>query len=217
MKEISLEIAKKIKLFNRIETKYKCNFYQFCCLSKYLYDNYNVVSNNDCVLFDYMTIYFDTPDLLMYNDHKNNIKTRQKIRIREYSNGNKYLEIKQKNESKTSKIRIPINSNNIDSNFNWIKNNTIYNINKLTHILNVKYIRITFISNDHNERITIDFNIEFFNLINNVNKKINDIIIEVKQNENYESNIKEILKLYNIEECHFSKYFNGLNYTTIIK
>ena len=188
MKEISLEIAKKIKLFNRIETKYKCNFYQFCCLSKYLYDNYNVVSNNDCVLFDYMTIYFDTPDLLMYNDHKNNIKTRQKIRIREYSNGNKYLEIKQKNESKTSKIRIPINSNNIDSNFNWIKNNTIYNINKLTHILNVKYIRITFISNDHNERITIDFNIEFFNLINNVNKKINDIIIEVKQNENYESN-----------------------------
>jgi len=217
MKEISLEIAKKIKLFNRIETKYKCNFYQFCCLSKYLYDNYNVVSNNDCVLFDYMTIYFDTPDLLMYNDHKNNIKTRQKIRIREYSNGNKYLEIKQKNESKTSKIRIPINSNNIDSNFNWIKNNTIYNINKLTHILNVKYIRITFISNDHNERITIDFNIEFFNLINNVNKKINDIIIEVKQNENYESNIKEILKLYNIKECHFSKYFNGLNYTTIIK
>ena len=224
MKEISLNDAKKIKLFSRIETKYKCDFYQFCCLSKYLYDNYNVVSDNGTILFDYMTAYFDTPDLLMFNDHKNNIKTRQKIRIREYSNGNKYLEIKQKNDGKTSKTRIPIELTNIDSNFNWLKNHfnwlknhTLYNINKLTHILNVKYLRITFISNDYNERITIDFNIEFFNLTNNVNKKINDVIIEVKQNENYESNIKDILDSYNIKECNFSKYFNGLNYTTIVK
>ena len=217
MKEISLNDVKKIKLFNRTETKYKCDFYQFCCVSKYFYDNYNVVSDNGTTLFDYMTAYFDTPDLLMFNDHKNSIKTRQKIRIREYSNGNKYLEIKQKTDGKTYKTRIPVKSFNIDSNFDWIKDHTLYNINKLTHILNVKYLRITFISNDYNERITIDFNIEFFNLTNNVNKKINDVIIEVKQNENYESNIKDILELYNIKECHFSKYFNGLNYTTIVK
>ena len=63
MKEISLNDVKKIKLFNRIETKYKCDFYQFCCLSKYFYDNYNVVSDNGTTLFDYMTVYFDTPDL----------------------------------------------------------------------------------------------------------------------------------------------------------
>ena len=47
----------------------------------------------------------------MFNDHENKKKNRQKLRIREYSNGDKYLEIKTKPaENFTKKITIFNNS-----------------------------------------------------------------------------------------------------------
>lgn len=215
MNIITLEEAKQIKLFNRTETKYKCDFESACKFMQYLYENYFVVCENNISLFTYMSVYFDTPELKLYNEHKNRVPSRQKIRIREYSNGDKYLEIKTKSEDgKTSKQRIPIKQMNIYDNFVWVKENLKYNIQKLNHVLNVKYLRLTFISQDYHERITIDFNIEFFNLLNNTNKKIGDVIIEIKQDNNCKSNIKEVIKTFNIEETHFSKYYNGLTLTT---
>jgi len=58
---------------------------------------------------------------------------------------------------------------NIDADFVWVKENLKYNIQELNHVLNVKYLRLTFISKDYNERIKIDFNIEFFNINNTLN------------------------------------------------
>lgn len=215
MNTITLDEAKQIKLFNRTETKYKCDFESACKFMQYLYDNYFVVSENGISLFNYMSVYFDTPELKLYNDHKKGVPTRQKVRIREYSNGDKYLEIKTKSEDgKTNKQRIPINHMNINANFVWVKENLKYNIQELNHILNVKYLRLTFISQDYHERITIDFNIEFFNLLNSTNKKIGDVIIEIKQDDKCQSKIKEVIKTFNIEETHFSKYYNGLTLTT---
>ena len=80
------------------------------------------------------------------------------------------MEIKAKREDgKTNKQRIPINHINIDADFVWVKENLKYNIQELNHVLNVKYLRLTFISKDYNERIKIDFNIEFFNINNTLN------------------------------------------------
>lgn len=212
---ILLEEAKKIKLFNRIETKYESelNSKNLENLLKYLYDNYYVVANNNITIFEYINIYFDSDDLIMYNEHKKNSSNRQKVRIREYSNGNKYLEIKHKIDHKTIKKRIPIDNVDIDNNFDWIKDNLQYDISKLSHILTTKYDRITFISKDFHERITVDFNIEFFNLKTKITKLINKVIIEVKQDDKSSNDIHDIIKSFNIEKCHFSKYFNGLNYT----
>ena len=214
MNEISLDESKKIKLFNRKETKYKCSFLEYCCIIKYLYDNYLIVTNNNNTLFSYVSIYFDTNDLIMYNEHKNDKSNRQKIRVREYDNGEKYLEIKKKTEDHhTIKTRIPIDNVDINNNFNWIKDNLKYKVDNLQNVLNVRYKRMTFISKNKLERITIDIDIEFFNQLNNISKKINDIIIEIKEEGNHRSSFHKILNSFNIYECKFSKYFNGLTYT----
>lgn len=215
MKSISLDEAKNIKLFNRIETKYESELHtsNLANLFKYLYDNYYVVTNGTTTIFNYINIYFDSNDLLMYNEHKKHSNNRQKVRIREYSNGEKYLEIKHKINHKTLKKRIPINNININNNFDWIKNNLQYDLDNLYHILTVKYFRTTFISKDFHERITIDFNIEFFNIKTKITKLINKVIIEVKQDNKSTNNIHDIIKSFDINRCNFSKYFNGLNYT----
>ena len=81
-------------------------------------------------------------------------------------------------------------------------------------MLGVKYNRITFVNKDYHERITVDFDIEFSNLINFANKKIEDVIIEVKQDSNYSNDtVKNIFKEHGILECRFSKYYNGLKLT----
>ena len=215
MQKLSLEQAKNIKLFNRVETKYKCTKEEFNSLSAYLYDNYYVVSDNDKELFSYMSMYVDSPDLHMFNEHDKDIQCRQKMRIREYSNGEKYLEIKTKNEEgQTIKKRIFIGNTDIFSKIDWVKENLKYNLIDIIPVLGVKYNRITFVNKDYHERITVDFDIEFSNLINFANKKIEDVIIEVKQDSNYSNDaVKNIFKEHGIHECRFSKYYNGLKLT----
>ena len=88
---ITLEEAKKIKLFNRVEKKYKCTLNQLYSLIEHIAEKYYVVENNNEILLNYHSLYFDTPNMIMFFDHENSIPHRQKIRIREYSTNEKYL------------------------------------------------------------------------------------------------------------------------------
>lgn len=187
MNKISLEEAKKIKLFNRIDNKYDITFNQFCQLVEFISNNYYIVVNSkNEILLNYKSIYFDTYSYDMYNDHKNDTENRQKIRIREYENGDKFLEIKTKTKDKrTKKKRINIVSNNLVDYKNWIVDNLNYDYTKIKEKIEISFKRLTIISKDKNERITIDFGIKFNNYITGIKKNINNIIVEVKkENEN---------------------------------
>lgn len=214
MNKISLEEAKKIKLMNRIDKKYVIDFEQFCLLIPYILDNYYIVSDsNQRILLPYKSIYFDTKNYDMYNDHKVNKENRQKIRIREYSSGDKFLEIKNKNNSKTNKIRIQTSSYLLNEYKKWIVDNLNYDINNLKEKLEVIFKRLTIVSKDKKERITIDFGISFYNFTNNKFKRVDEIIIEVKKPDENKSDFENKLNSLNIQETKISKYFLGITLT----
>ena len=163
---ISLTEAKNIKLFNRVERKYKCTKSQLYCILGDLKDNYYLVTDidEDDFLLKYHSIYFDTPEMTMFNAHENCDEHRQKIRIREYSNGEKFLEIKDKDKNGiTRKSRIEVNSYLLDGEKQWIDKNLMYDTSILNKVLDINYKRITLINIDKTERITIDMDISFYN------------------------------------------------------
>ncbi|MBQ3414602.1 MAG: VTC domain-containing protein [Clostridia bacterium] len=206
-----------MKLFNRVERKYKCTKNQLYLLLGLLKENYYLVTDiddDDDFVFKYHSLYFDTPEMIMFNAHENSEQHRQKIRIREYSDGEKFLEIKDKDENGiTRKSRIPVDSYVIDGEKQWIDKNLMYDTIVLNKTLDITYDRITLVSRDKTERITIDFNICFHNFINDISRTIDDVIIEVKQVNEYDSFIIEELNKLNIERVKFSKYHIGIKLT----
>jgi len=216
MIKISLQEAKDIKLMNRIDKKYIIDFNQFCSLSNYIEDNYYIVVNEkDEYLLKYKSIYFDTNSFEMYNDHENKVKNRQKIRIREYSNGDKYLEIKtKKSEDFTKKIRIELEDYNIDSYTDWINKNLKYSTSELKPKIEINFYRLTLINKDKTERITIDFGLSFKNYITKKELKIKEIIIEVKKTYEENTSFENELNKFDIYPSKFSKYHIGIKKTS---
>lgn len=215
MKTISLKEVKEIKLMNRIDKKYIINFDQFCSLTNYISNNFYILSENDNTLFKYHSIYFDTPNMDMQKDHINKTKHRQKIRIREYCTGEKYLEIKEKNNSEfTKKKRIPVTSYSLDGEQQWIDENLIYDTKNLNKKLDIVFNRMTLVSLDKKERVTIDFGIKFYNYITKKKEIIKDIIVEVKKLTEEKTNFELVLNILGIQEKGFSKYNIGLQKTS---
>lgn len=211
MNRITLKEAKEIKLMNRIDKKYVIDFDQFCSLSSFIYDNFYVVENDGAIMLPYFSLYFDTPNMDMHKDHLNKKAHRQKIRIREYSTGEKYLEIKEKNNSEfTKKKRIPVQSYILNEETNWIDKNLIYDTKDLNKKLEVRFNRLTLVSLDKQSRITIDFNIRFHNYITDKSIKIKHIIVEVKKKTQELIQFEKELQKMKIESQGFSKYSIGL-------
>jgi len=213
---ITLDEAKDIKLFNRVERKYKCTKSQLYCLLGVLKEDYYLVIDidEDDFIFKYHSLYFDTPNMVMFNAHENSEHHRQKIRIREYVDGEKFLEIKDKDENGiTRKARIPVDSYVIDNEKQWIDKNLMYDTAVLNKTLDITYDRITLINKDKTERITIDLHINFVNFNTKISKSIDDVIIEVKQISEYDSKVIEELNKMNIERIKFSKYHVGIKIT----
>lgn len=217
MKQISLEKSKKIKLFKRFETKYLVDVSQIHDIVNYLSKTYYVVSEGENTLFDYHSIYFDNDNFDMAKAHENQDEIRQKVRIREYQNKDKFVEIKEKNPYKTIKSRIPINSYDINNEYQWINNNLIYNTETLKKVLDIKYKRLTFIGQYKSTRITLDFNINIYNYLTNQEYIIDKfVVIEIKKNKDIQLEFEEYLKNLHIEKTSFSKYHYGIKQTSKI-
>lgn len=215
MKKVSLEYLKKIKIFKRFEYKYIIDKKYTNLILKLLEKDYSLIEENNKNIFIYHSLYFDTNNLLMWNEHNSNKDFRQKIRIREYDDNSKYLEIKEKNKGQILKTRIPIQTYDINGEFNWIKNNLKYDIDirNLNKSLDVKYKRISFIKNDKSERITIDFDIEYYNYKTDKSfKDLNDnlVIMEIKKIYENNNELENKLNELNIYNTKFSKYHYGI-------
>ncbi len=215
MKTISLEKAKQMNFMRRIDVKYVLNNSLLSKISDYIFDNFYIVKDQKNEMFlKYYSLYFDTDDMKMHKDHINKKSHRQKIRIREYESHDKFIEIKDKNDHITNKIRIPVTSYKIDGEKQWISDNLIYDTNTLKRKLEVTFYRMTFISFDNKIRMTIDSYIRFYNYITNKEKNINDIVIEIKKNNEEKTDIENKLNEIGIQESGFSKYNIGLQLTS---
>lgn len=169
---------------------------------------YNCVNINDQSIRSYKNLYFDTPELLLYQMHHNGHLNRIKVRYRGYEDtGACFLEVKKKlNSGRTIKRRMQ--AEQIKERFNqkeldFLTPELNLNPNTLKPIVWINYERITMIHKFDSERITFDIRLRF-NSQDSVNENI--VIAELKQDRHRPSYFKDLLKKNQIYEQPISKY-----------
>ncbi|MCK9206274.1 MAG: polyphosphate polymerase domain-containing protein [Salinivirgaceae bacterium] len=211
---VSLRQLNHLKLMNRMDSKFVLPLEYLHPILEKASASYMVLEIENLRTFLYKTEYVDYPGLGLYLDHQNQRRTRFKIRYRTYPNsGFTFLEIKQKtNKGKTVKnrIEVPLDSRLTESDYSYIESMVPLKEKNL-RIQTVNYFnRITLVSFETNERITIDYNLE----MGGEHKKTllpNIVIAEVKRElSNGNSPFLKTLKEFKIHESGFSKYCIGM-------
>jgi hypothetical protein len=212
--KIDLEGLEKVKLLNRVDSKFIFHVSELSSILNIIKSNYSLLEINELHSFNYETVYFDSPKFQLYHAHHNGKLNRFKIRRRHYLyNNQNFLEIKQKIKgNRTHKFRIEKSGEgNI---FSEIEQEilTLSGAPKieLEEKLKVYYTRLTFASKFENERITVDLGLTYSN--ENVKKEFKELaILEVKQDSmNRNSGVLLCLKTKKIRPLSISKYAIGI-------
>ncbi len=218
---ISLKEMDKVAFYHRVDTKFVLHENQLDSLLRDIDNDYFILEMDNKRCFSYSTIYYDTLETKMYLDHIRGKRNRYKLRHRQYNDsGLSFIEVKFKNnKGKTFKWR---NEESFpESGASNLSNPVIskrlpYNAASLNQVLNTKFRRITLVDKHFTQRITIDFGIEFKELINDQKPKTlsNIIIIEIKSDKiNSKNGIQKTLKRHKIYAGGFSKYCMGIALT----
>lgn len=212
---ISLEKMGKVKLMNRIDTKFVTNIQKLIELLPMLKESYYVQSIDGCSMNGYHTRYFDTRDFSMYTCHHNGRKTRQKVRMRAYMDTHDFfLEIKRKNnKGRTKKKRISIpgfETFDRQEAAEFLAAKSWFKLDDLIPHLENRFNRITLVNKAGTERLTIDTSLRFYNCVTDTSHSVDGlVIIELKQDGNYPSFVRPLLRDLRIFPTGFSKYCIG--------
>jgi hypothetical protein len=198
-----------------MDTKYILSKAQLALLLEGIKEEQFVLEIDNTRVFNYKTIYFDTPDFQFYKDHHNGCVNRIKVRSREYVESKlSFYEIKRKLfETRTDKQRkiIPAIYQEVPlADYNLIQYKRLNN-KPIEKKLTNHFKRITLTNKKFTERITIDLEIGF----DNGKKQIQLselVVIEVKQGKaDVFSNTIQMLKKLRVHESSFSKYVIGVS------
>lgn len=212
---ISLEQMKDIRLMNRVDTKYVTNTGSLARILALAESRYYMQQTDGIRCSHYTTDYFDTDDLNMYNVHHAGRATREKIRVRSYADfGLSFFEIKKKNnKKKTNKKRISVTPDfNIAQQdiVEFMAEHSRYAGQNIKKSLSNDFYRITLVNHGRTERVTIDYDLKFYNHRTAASRSLNDIvIIEVKRDGNTFSPIRDILRSCRVMPVSISKYCIG--------
>lgn len=215
---ISLEEMSRVRLMNRIDTKYVTTVPHLIRLLEMADGEYRVQETDGLRNMPYYTCYFDTPDRDMFAQHQRGRKTRQKIRLRIYEHsGTAFLEIKNKdNHGRTDKKRILWDGTDEDiiPYSDFIKTHSHYMPENLISQVRNRFYRITLVNNLLTERLTIDTKLCFSNVSTNCVCSLKGlVIIELKRNGNIHSPAGKMLHELHIHPAGFSKYCVGMALT----
>ncbi len=215
---IGLEYMDRVKLMDRIDTKYVLSAGKLPEVLHQMAGSYKSLEINNIRSLPYQTRYFDTRDLLMYNQHVTSRPERFKIRFRTYlATETTFLEVKKHTRrNRTIKWRIenhfsPLSM--IDKQAeSFLESHIPETFSGLEFSLANSFSRVTLAGTDSNERITVDFDLKY----TNENGKSENMpwlaIIEHKRNRSLAgSKLSEILKSQMIRPVGFSKYCIGVS------
>jgi len=211
---ISLSDMESVALFNRVDTKYIFGVSQLLMALQPLVGQYRILEIEDIRLSQYSTLYFDTPDFYMYQQHHNGLGTRYKVRTRQYVDSDlAFFEIKHKtNQGRTIKSRFqtpriyPRLGKDADA---FVSALTPVRPDRLEPKLWNNFKRMTLVSNDRPERLTIDINVAF-NRGNTFVELPGIAIAEVKQeHRSQDSDFIQQMRALGIRPTPFSKYCVG--------
>ena len=209
---ITLQEMDRVKLMNRMDTKFAFRFSDLNTLLPLLTLNYRVLTIEGTNTPHYESLYFDDERFSFFRDHHNGKGDRFKVRIRKYVESNLFfLEIKHKIKGRTDKKRIVTDQFNEvlpESDLAFVQNELQANKNLVPTMWN-SFQRITLVSKTENERLTLDFNILFEK--DGVKKSFKQLVIaELKQEDlNRNSVFYQLMKEQRIRPYRLSKYCLG--------
>jgi hypothetical protein len=212
---ISLHQMRGIKLMNRSDTKYVTHQNNLEELLRRATESYCIQEIDGIRISNYQTLYYDTPDNNMFLIHHNGKKTREKVRVRTYADTSvSFFEVKKKdNKGRTHKSRIETDSflsSKEKELVEFIQAHTEYDYEKLTGCIKNDFNRITLVNKLKTERVTIDFNIRFYNFQTHTERELsNVVIIELKRDGDTFSPIVDVLLDMRIHPSNISKYCIG--------
>ncbi|MDA3891387.1 MAG: polyphosphate polymerase domain-containing protein [Salinivirgaceae bacterium] len=211
---IQLDEINQLKLLKRIDKKYVMPVNKIEELLERVKNDYRIMEINGDRDFGYHTNYYDTPELSFYINHQNQRANRFKVRTRDYIVSNSsFLEVKRKtNKRQTIKTRMPINACESLNKEHYDYLNSVVDLNgsELVKSSENSFRRITLVSFETLERITLDYDLKFYR-----NGKVIEMpfisIVEVKRDKaGKKSPIVNTLKSLNVHARGFSKYCMGL-------
>jgi hypothetical protein len=213
---ISLKEMDRVKLLNRVDTKYVFDISTLIKILPEISKYYYVLEIDGKRTNSYQTLYYDTENFDSYNQHQNGKLNRTKIRFRKYIESNlNFLEIKFKNnKERTIKKRIKIADIETDlssKSVDFINEYSFLKAEELAASLWNSFTRITLTHKTINERLTIDLNLAFKNNKTQEKTAIPHIVIaELKQGKaNVGSDFVKIIKKQHVRPMGMSKYCIG--------
>ena len=231
---ISLSEMEGVKLMNRIDTKYAVPIAVLPSILEMAKEEYYAQEIDGKRIATYDTMYYDTEDMDMYLRHHDRQLVRQKIRVRQYVDSNlTFLEIKRKNnKGRTKKKRIVVPGFDICAETKsvlkhkrrpdeevtvagFINAKSRYTWDSISPHLWTKFHRITLVNKAKTERLTIDMDLVWDNVVSGEVMSFSDlVIIELKRDGNVPSRMTDIMLAHRVHPFKISKYCIGTALTT---
>ncbi|MDA3912168.1 MAG: polyphosphate polymerase domain-containing protein [Bacteroidales bacterium] len=213
-KPVSLDDIGSLRLMRRFDSKYLLPIHHLSEFLSRLKESYQVLEIKGKRSFIYDTTYFDSQNLKCYMDHQNRRKKRFKIREREYTiNGLRFLEVKMKNNKGiTVKKRMLIESESslFDEKKAFVKSLVNLDLSELNETVSNSFHRISLISFETKERITIDYDLKYSYKNENIFADYYAIIEVKREHENRQTPVNAVLKSFRLQSRGFSKYCMSL-------
>ena len=213
-KPITLAEMSSVKLMNRTDTKFVTTLPQVERLLLMARDDYYAqeIGGERNMLYD--TTYFDTLDFGMYRQHQSGYVRRQKIRFRTYVSSNlQFMEVKTKNNhGRTKKKRIEVKDMDLQDpeKREFLAGVLRFDVDQLQAHTHNYFHRVTLVNYAKTERLTIDTQLEFNNLLTGEQRDLGPLaIIEQKRDGLVFSPVLEMLRQLRIHPHGFSKYCMG--------
>lgn len=218
---IDLKGLDQVTLLNRLDSKYVFHISQLASILEEVKHDYLALEIDELRKFAYESLYFDTPDYLLYKFHHNGKLNRLKVRYRRYKDsGLTFFEVKYKVKGdRTDKKRIKqdtINETLSDSEYSIISH-PLLNNQLLEKKMWIYFHRITLANKNMRERLTIDIALSFDNMKERI--EFPEIVVaEVKQDKSMpNSSVIKALKSRHFEEVGFSKYSSAVAWMEPVK
>ncbi|CAA6808091.1 MAG: Transporter [uncultured Aureispira sp.] len=210
---ISLKEMDRVKLMNRVETKFLFGVDRLMEILEELKEDYQVVKIDGNMLPTYSSLYFDDSDFFFYNEHHRERTSRYKVRYRTYVDSNlSFLEVKHKYKGRTNKKRIKVEGvydNMPPLHRDFLKEMQVPKSDLHAVMMN-QYSRITLVSKHSVERLTLDINLSF--KLGETQKDLKNIVIaELKQERvTRDSSFYKVVRQKEMRPYRLSKYCMGI-------
>ena len=231
---ISLAQMESVKLMNRIDTKFVVPMSVLPAILEAAQADYFAQEIDGKRVATYDTMYYDTDTLDMYVRHHDRQLARQKIRVRQYVDSDlTFLEVKRKNnKGRTNKKRIVVPGFDFTADTpsvlkhkkkedeavtveSFIDAKSRYEWSEISPHLWTKFHRITLVNKAKTERLTIDLDLVWDNVVSGQKKTYPElVIIELKRDGNVPSHMIDIMLANRVKPLKISKYCIGTALTT---